>query len=73
MSTQISPTVRSSKRKRTAVSYIETGLIDDVPSSDEKEGQEIEAVNADDDGVFGKRQKVGRFIMGQLAKAPILA
>ncbi|KAK8123701.1 hypothetical protein PG999_003619 [Apiospora kogelbergensis] len=57
MSTQTSPVVRSSKRKRTTVSYAETDLIDHVLSEVENGDQEEEDVDTDDDGEFGKRQK----------------
>lgn len=46
--------LRCSKRKRTAVSYAETDLNDDVLFNAEQEEQEDE----DDDAEFGKRQKV---------------
>ncbi|KAK6852118.1 hypothetical protein PG995_012243 [Apiospora arundinis] len=58
MSTPTSPPVRYSKRKRTAVSYIEPDLNDETFMDVDQEEQEEGAVDSDeDDGEFGKRQK----------------
>lgn len=55
MQTQASPSLRCSKRKRAAVSYVEPDLDDDMLLDSEQEEQEDDE---DDDGEFGKRQKV---------------
>ncbi|KAK7937792.1 uncharacterized protein PG986_014660 [Apiospora aurea] len=51
---QTSPAVRCSKRKRAAVSYVETDLDDDFLCDAETEEQQAEE---DDDGEFGKPHK----------------
>ncbi|KAK8108934.1 hypothetical protein PG984_014735 [Apiospora sp. TS-2023a] len=54
MQTQAPPSLRCSKRRRAAVSYVEPELNDDVLFDSEQEEQEDDE---DNDGEFGKRQK----------------
>lgn len=54
-----SPPVVTGKRKRPAVSYVESNaLLDDVLSDAESDNDEYSDVQSDDDGTFGTRRKV---------------
>lgn len=54
-----SPPVVTGKRKRPAVSYVESNaLLDDVLSDAGSDNDEDNDIQSDDDGTFGSRRKV---------------
>lgn len=58
-----SPPVLTGKRKRTAVSYVDTDdILDEVLSDVGESSNDENDIVSDDDGTFGSRRKVKRLI-----------